>query len=53
MTVAAPGPVFGADYEAVRDRVAVDVTELFDKFFLGEDVAVKVAALPGAVNSWL
>ncbi len=44
--IATPGPVFGVCYEAVGNWVAVGVSQFFYEFFLGDDVAVVVAALP-------
>ena len=45
---AAPSIVFRFRDEAAGDRVAMDVTDFFDKFGRGEDIEVVVARLPEA-----
>jgi hypothetical protein len=46
VTEATPWPVFRFFDEASFDRVAVEVAQLFDRLFVGEDVEVVVTGLP-------
>ena len=43
---AAPRPVFGFLDESARDGIAVDVDQLIDPLWVGEDVEVVLAGLP-------
>ena len=46
---AAPAVVFGFGDEAASDGIAVDVSDFFYEFGIGEDVEVVVARLPEMV----
>lgn len=48
VAITAPCPVFGVLYKPFGNGISMDVAELFDKFGLGDDVAVIVS---GAARS--